>query len=175
MHNLEKRGEKYMVVISINGERYRSPMLDLEEALNHRDLLLEEVSVVDLKSISEPDEIWVDLFCDNNYAVSNFGRVYSKPRMSRNYKSKSGFGKKRGKLISTKSKGRPKFDVSSYPSLSLHKAVYFSFNIDMLHLHGDLVIDHIDRNIQNNKLDNLRLVTQKDNCANRGGMFYKER
>ncbi len=171
MHNLEKRGEKYMVVISINGERYRSPMLELDEALKHRDLLLNEVSLDNTRSISKLGETWVDLFCDSNYAVSNFGRVYSKPRIVKNYNSKSGFGKKRGSLISTKSNGRPKFDVPNHKSLSLHKAVFFSFNPDVLHAYSELVIDHIDRDIQNNRLENLRLVTQKENCANRGGKF----
>ena len=32
-------------------------------------------------------------------------------------------------------------------------------------------LDHKDRNIYNNNADNLRWVTSKENCANRGGKY----
>lgn len=35
------------------------------------------------------------------------------------------------------------------------------------------VTDHINRDALDNRCTNLRVVTQKENCANRGGMFEK--
>ena len=40
--------------------------------------------------------------------------------------------------------------------------VYCTFNNDF-NLEG-FVIDHIDNNLKNNKLDNLQKITQQENC-----------
>jgi hypothetical protein len=59
-------------------------------------------------------------------------------------------------------------DGQAYLRLSIKNKSYFLHRIIFLHQHGYLpkVIDHIDGNRFNNTIDNLRAVTQQQNCLN---------
>ena len=63
----------------------------------------------------------------------------------------------------------------------MHRVVYYAHNQDW-NIHDstrDNSIDHIDNNRQNNQIDNLRVVTNRQNCQNRknvkGYTWNKER
>lgn len=79
------------------------------------------------------------------------------------------YSKKQDKLIlcklSTDKDGYLKTGVSKPESktLKVHRLVYETFNGE---IPDGYVIDHIDANKENNSLNNLRCVTQKENCNN---------
>lgn len=58
-----------------------------------------------------------------------------------------------------------------YYEISLEGTRYYAHRLIYLMKHGtineDLVIDHIDKNRANNKISNLRLISQSSNCKNR--------
>ena len=53
----------------------------------------------------------------------------------------------------------------------MHRLIWIMFNGD---ISDGLLVDHIDRNISNNKIENLRLLTKSMNTRNRGakGVHY---
>lgn len=56
---------------------------------------------------------------------------------------------------------------------SIHRLIYIYHNGD---IPNDLVIDHIDRDTTNNRIENLRLVTKEENAQNTlptGAVFHK--
>jgi len=59
--------------------------------------------------------------------------------------------------------GRWKVEYLHKP-IQVHRVVYF---LNHLHLHEDYVVDHIDQNPSNNRIDNLRLVESKLNSRNK--------
>jgi hypothetical protein len=91
------------------------------------------------------DEQWVDLFIDNNYLVSNLGRLFSK---------------KTYKYLTWSKEPR----IKGNKSISLHKEVYRSFNGDYDENKYRLIF--IDGNQRNRKLDNLYLACVTDNGVN---------
>ena len=58
-----------------------------------------------------------------------------------------------------------------YPKVYIDKKYYTLSRVVWILMNGDIpegmVIDHIDRDKNNNKIDNLRVVTQSDNNKNR--------
>lgn len=100
------------------------------------------------------DEKWVKTFLSSRYSVSSYGRVKNdssnlllKPSIT------SGYYKVR---LSTGEKVQ---------DIQIYKLVYYSFNPQDMEI-KDKVIDHIDANKLNDKLDNLRLVSRSENVLN---------
>lgn len=100
-----------------------------------------------------PGEIWKQIF-NFPYSVSNQGRVKNdrtqmllKPSLSCGYL-----------------KVRPSVEGKVY-DLMIHKIVYCVFN-NINNIPEGYVIDHINANKQDNRLDNLRLITISENVKN---------
>lgn len=121
-------------------------------------------------------EIWVQLYCSDIYEVSNLGRV-----RSLNREVKIGGKNDIQSIKKVKSKILSQNITSEYPSFTVydpttnskrkrirtHKAVYHSFNSDVslgYCLENKLVVDHIDGDKMNSKLENLELVTYQENA-----------
>lgn len=95
-----------------------------------------------------PDEEWMIIPEQPNYSVSNMGRI-------RNNKTNRLL-----KIDSSTKYSRISFaDKRHY---FVHRLVYCVFNND--YDLNDSVIDHIDADPRNNKLENLQKITQQENC-----------
>lgn len=116
--------------------------------------------------MEDTKEIWTDVLgFESHFQVSNLGRIRSKDRLvvfkngcSRFYNGiirKQHYNKKRGYMyISFKVKGIVK-------TMSVHRVVAESF----LGIKDGLCVDHVDSNKLNNKLDNLRWITNRENLT----------
>ncbi|EHU8158022.1 HNH endonuclease [Salmonella enterica] len=90
---------------------------------------------------------------DSRYIISEYGEVYTT------------YGKGRILKANTLAIGYKRYKLAC-GSEYVHRMVAFTF-------HGDksgegLEVDHIDRDKSNNHYSNLRWVTRKENCNNRG-------
>lgn len=82
-------------------------------------------------------------------------------------------------------------DIEGYRNIKLHKNIYKAHQLVVLYEKGylpeypEFEIDHINGNKSDNRMDNLRVVTQRENCFNRSinsnntsgykGSYYKPR
>lgn len=96
-----------------------------------------------------PDEKWIECIYDNNYEVSNLGRV-------RNIKNKRLLGFK-------DDKGYLKIMIKNSKPIGIHRLVYFSFNPKNYIYEKYFTIDHIDGRKDNNILTNLRPLSNLEN------------
>ena len=103
------------------------------------------------------EEIWKDIEgYEGLYQVSNLGRVKSLERIYKNRKSFS---------ITNKGYYRmPLYKNGKQKCHHIHKLVAKAF---ILNPENKPTVDHIDRNKQNNCVDNLRWATYKEQIANR--------
>lgn len=93
-----------------------------------------------------PNEIWTSVYFDNDYEVSNLGRIRrKKDLMLRKLGLNNGY-----QLINIKDK-----------TYRVNRIVMFSFN--NIEDPENYEVDHIDGNRSNNSLSNLRLVTRQQN------------
>ena len=121
------------------------------------------------------EEIWKDIYYYNElkkewvdyrglYQVSNFGRVKSLDRIVNHNNSK--YLTLKGKCLKTFKDGKGYLQVQlskdgNYKSHQISRLVYFTFNPDA---DTKLQVNHIDEDKSNNRLDNLNLMTAKENC-----------
>jgi hypothetical protein len=105
------------------------------------------------------NELWVKTFMSDDFEVSNFGRVRSLARVS-----PAGYSLK-GKIKPlTKSPSGYLF-TSIYGEICfVHQLVYYSFNGGTPSGHKR-VIDHINNVRDDNRLENLRLVSTSENVG----------
>ena len=115
------------------------------------------------------NELWSDIPGYNLYQVSNLGRVKAK---AKDWVCGNGASRhKDEQLLTPRLSGHKKYlrvtlCVNGIPKcFNVHKLVALAFvpNID-----NKPQIDHINRNIYDNRAVNLRWVTAKENCNNRG-------
>lgn len=121
-----------------------------------------------------PNEMWKDIpNYENIYQVSNMGRVKSLTRIIENKKGQ--IQKYKGKILSPRLSNRGYFQINLSENnktklFSIHRLVMYAFVGS-----SDLLVDHIDRNPENNKLENLRYVTNQENSFNKGAKGYSYR
>ena len=103
----------------------------------------------------ELEEVWKDITDYPNYQVSNYGRVKSKERYT---KQRNGTNLRKEKLLI------PQKDHKGYLYVRLYNENgwnYFKIHILVANafisnVNNEPTVDHIDRNKENNKVDNLR-------------------
>jgi hypothetical protein len=96
--------------------------------------------------------------CVEDYEVSNFGNIRRKLKNG-GYKMIKGSILNRGKGYLYFQLNRDNKRINYF----FHHLVAEQFISERT---IDMVIDHIDRNSLNNNVDNLRYITQKENCKN---------
>ena len=77
--------------------------------------------------------------------------------------------KSKGKIAGSQSAPKYIQVKINYKNYLLHRLIWIWHNGD---IPEDLIIDHIDKNTKNNKIENLRLVTVQENAFNRNNKKY---
>lgn len=113
----------------------------------------------------EQIEIWKDIpNYGGIYQVSNFGNVKSKERISLH--PISGMNNLKGKELKKGLSSSGYYIVNLFKeknnTILVHKLVAISF-LNYIPNNRKLVIDHIDGNKLNNNLENLQIITQREN------------
>lgn len=119
-------------------------------------------------------ENWKTINGFSNYEVSDFGRVFGKPRNTTS-----------GKILKQTKDSRDRFKVDIYnddgkrKSIMVHRLVGTHF---LPNFYGKTEIDHRNRNQHDNRVYNLRWVdsienkynttTRKDNKSGKKGVYY---
>lgn len=102
----------------------------------------------------KPNEVWTDCIYDNDYEVSNQGRVRRKKN-----KRLLGFDDKKGYV---------KVALKDKKTYGVHRLVYFSFNPKDFQYENIFTIDHINGVRTDNSLNNLRPLTNLQNNQQKG-------
>lgn len=99
------------------------------------------------------------------YQVSNLGRVKSLERKVKNYPS--GYRTQKERILKGRNNGENYLKVALFKNskrkdISIHQLMAITF-LKHKPNGNKFVIDHIDNNTLNNRLDNIRIVTQRHN------------
>ena len=101
-----------------------------------------------IKDRRSKDEKWIDCIYDNNYEVSNLGKIRRK--VSKNelgYIGQSGYVKV----------------ALPVGQMGVHRAVYFSFHPELFSNEALYTIDHINGIKSDNSINNLRALSRLEN------------
>jgi hypothetical protein len=133
-----------------------------KEALNKTDV---SKSAFSLSLEDLENEEWIDaLGFDGVYEISNFGRVKTLGRWVRNGKGER-FVKERIRKLYTGKDGRVTM-VFNYEnkttSVNLPALIYFSFNPDKEYLDRTFCVSHLNKILNDNRLENLILIKISD-------------
>ena len=114
-------------------------------------------------------EVWKDIQNYPNYQVSNYGNVKSKERLTNvGIKNQKQCLRKERLLKQQKDhKGYlyvRLYNVNGFKSIKVHKLVAQTF---IENKENKPTIDHIDRNKENNNVDNLKYADYKEQIINR--------
>ena len=112
-------------------------------------------------------EVWVKCYCSDRHMVSTSGKVKKLA-----YTTDSGRRYKEGLCKVSKSSGYDRVAILG-KSVRVHQLVYFSFNGGDPR-ETDLVIDHVNGDKSDNRLENLELVTVKENLRRGRGKNEKK-
>ena len=100
------------------------------------------------------------------YQVSSYGRLKSLERIVKNYRSENCRLKSKFIKGCVNNKGYVKVRLSKegkYRTYALHQVVAMAFLDHIPNYRLDKVVDHIDENKQNNRLDNLQIISNSEN------------
>ncbi len=111
-------------------------------------------------------EEWKDIENYPNYQVSNLGRIKSKERYT---KQRNGMNLRKEKLLTLQKDHKGYLYVRLYNNngwkyFKVHILVAKAFIPNLL---NEPTIDHIDRNKENNKIDNLRWASHTVQASNK--------
>lgn len=114
------------------------------------------------------EEIWKDIPEYQGYQISNLGQVrtYNKITHNKKYNERHWENKILKQKIQIKKNGRKDFRVDLWRdgkphTLLVARLVAFTFN--NIDIKSSLTVDHIDGDTTNNKLENLDIITQREN------------
>ena len=114
------------------------------------------------------EEIWKDIVgYESLYQVSNLGNVKSLPKQQR---CTNGYLVTKEKILKQSIDGRGYFNVVLYKNrtpktITIHKLVAITFLNHTPDGTTKLVVDHIDNNQKNNCLENLQIITNRQNIS----------
>lgn len=112
-------------------------------------------------------EAWTKTYCSPFYEVSNLGNVRSVDRERPHHPGKAQIVKGKELKERIEKTGYFLFGLmlpNGYnKKIRVHQLVYHSFN--KTEPVENMVVDHIDGDKSNNRLDNLQFITQSENCA----------
>lgn len=130
-----------------------------ENSKKYKPFYIRDYTIADLE-----EEVWKDIpSLQNMYQASNLGRIKSKKREVINSKGRNYI--KPEQILSSNDNGRGYLSVmlaieGKYFRRYIHRLVMEAFNG-----HSDLTVDHINSDKSNNKLENLRYLTQRENTV----------
>lgn len=126
-------------------------------------------------------EIWKDIPNYNGYQISNLGnvRTYNKITKNKKYKERHWENRILKFKVSTSKYGRKDYRVElwnngKHKTILVSRLVAFTFN--NMPLDSELTVNHIDGNSLNNNLDNLEIITKKENIQHefRTGLYKNQ-
>lgn len=96
-----------------------------------------------------PNEIWINAYCSDKHEVSNLGRIRQKDTK---------------RLMGTKlGSGYMSVGFGQNRNLKVHRVIFFSFHPEYLMEQEKIVIDHINGKRDDNRIENLRAVSNLEN------------